>query len=143
MPVDTRTRAQKIGEPEDSGPIRPIRHTVAQLTALEKAEKAFRASARHIFAEKAEELTHALIQIATDPTEKTNSRLEALKLCLQFALGRPSTVHVNEDGAPATPIFNIKIGENANSNNTAISAKFEKAAIEAADLNDQEDHPDD
>lgn len=113
---DLRTRAEKIGEPDkDDAPLKQVRPRGSTLSAMEKAEKLYKSNARHIFAENAETLAQSLIQIAMDPNQRVKDRLEAHRMALQFALGRPSTVHVNEDGQPATPIFNIRIGETHNS----------------------------
>lgn len=145
MLKDIRSRAQKIGDPEDEddAPLKQVRPRGATLTAMEKAERVYKSNARHIFVENAETLAQSLIDIAMDPSQRIKDRLEAHRMALQFALGRPSTVHVNEDGKPATPIFNIKIGSDAQ----PITAKLEFPTVDAIDTAfdqlDDLDNPDD
>lgn len=111
MPVDHRTREQKIGEPDDE-PVRIIKAN-GVTDAMVRSDKQYKARVKHIFAEHSEHLSLALVNIALDPGEKTKDRIEAARIALHYVAGRPQAARI-DDHAPVMPVFNIKIGENTN-----------------------------
>jgi hypothetical protein len=111
---DSRTKAQKIGDvPANAKRITVIngsapKPTKHQTTTL--ANRAKRHQVRDLALDYAEWALLEAVNIGKTCTSPS-ARIDALKLVLNYALGRPSTVHVDIEGQQLLPNLIIISGD--------------------------------
>lgn len=117
--IDTRTRAEKIGDimPKRLPPSKSVTMlsttpaTPSQALQMSIERKMKRHAARDLALDYAEWAILALVDTAKT-TKNEPAKVECLKHILNYALGRPSTVHVDKDAEQVIPNFTIVFGDN-------------------------------
>lgn len=95
---------------------------------LTQTEKALRVQARRMALDFSAEMVTTLYNEAKTATN-AHDRIDAATKLLHIALGKPATVHQNEDGSAITPNFNISFSNSvtADQPKPVISAMVEDA----------------
>lgn len=119
IPKDTRTRAQKIGDSPTRGKgggrslvLTGVGGTVHKPKTLNTASKAKRNAARDLALDYAEMAILAAVDMMKT-AQSEQSKIAAIRLICEYGLGRPTVVHVDEDGNTLMPNLIIISGEAA------------------------------
>lgn len=120
LPRDSRTKAQKIGDAPSKqvkSKNNPLVLTglggkVAKTAPLNAASKAKRNQARDLALDYAESAILAAVDIMKT-AQSEQAKVAAIRLIVEYGLGKPSTVHVDQDGNQLLPNLIIMTGNTA------------------------------
>lgn len=132
FPIDTRTKAQKIGD----APSRANTKTKALVltgggtpkTRLSTASTAKRNSARDLALDYAESAILAAVDMMKT-AQSEQSKIAAIRLLVEYGLGKPTVVHTDQDGNTLMPNLIIISGDTAVQTITTEYAITENEAI--------------
>lgn len=137
---DTRTHAQKIGDTPSAGKTKQNALDLNGLTGaiikrppLNAAAKAKRNAARDLALDYAEMAILAAVETIKNETGVV--RMQAVRFIAEYSLGKPTTVHTDQDGNSLLPNLIIVTGNQ--SNLPTITAQYSITEDDEED-NDQE-----
>lgn len=99
--VDTRTRAEKLGElPQQRTKL--VSLPTFKNPKVDAAMKAKRLKARTLALDYTEMAILAAVQVMQESQSET-AKISAIRILMEYGLGKPTTVHTDADGAPLLP----------------------------------------